>query len=478
MKRICSLSYAALAPVACLLAISAVGQAQIGVDIRIGLPPPPVVVVGDYDSGFRHALYDADWRLRLAQEAQYNARNDLDAARAHEADMAIDADEQQGVVDDLVRRIQAAGVDEALRVQISQASVVLAEVQAKADELDRRAALAKADLDAVRAAGQADFDAASRFHHAQADSAAVHADVDDAAGRLAALKARAVRVDVEPLRIKLGVAQDQLAHFRGDLAAAHDAVYVCQQRLDQTTAEVCLALHDRDEALFMLHRDWFVLHRAEIVAGRIDCGEVGFVLDVEWGRHWHGDIEELHAHFVHPVDYWIVRPVEVFDRVVVVDRLPEIVKVRDVERVKEVERVKVVERFETTVKVEDRRRVAEVVKVERDRFAAEKAERDTAAKENRPAKSVYVSKPADVQVSNLRHTEAAKTNTPTDTRHGHTDPASGTETPADTRHGHTDPAPVTTPPTDTRHGHTDPSAPDTSATSRPSRRDSGASTPH
>ena len=47
------------------------------------------------------------------------------------------------------------------------------------------------------------------------------------------------------------------------------------------------------------------------------------------------DPEVLHAYFVHPVDYWVERPVEIHTRVIEVDHVTELVRIRDVERVHE-----------------------------------------------------------------------------------------------------------------------------------------------
>ena len=92
-------------------------------------------------------------------------------------------------------------------------------------------------------------------------------------------------------------------------------MFAARQRLDTAIQAVALALHDRDESLWLLHRD-------EIVAGRCDFASCGFHVDLSvWGGRMPADIELVHAHFVHPVGYWVERPVEIQARVVEVERV-------------------------------------------------------------------------------------------------------------------------------------------------------------
>jgi hypothetical protein len=359
MKRVTMIRMAAVAAVAVsgLFATSSASADGVSVGIRIGEPAPAPVVVREttvysYDTyvvGPRRYLYDADWRLRLAQADEIRAERDLDAARRHEGEVAVALDDQEALVADLHRRVDgaAANADE-LRVRLGA--------------LEKRVASAREDLDAARVLrdGPGIADAEKRLHDNEAAAAATAENLRRAQDGAAS-------------RDRLRAAEADLDHIRADLDAAHDAVYAAQDRLTLSHEAMCVALHDRDEALWGIYRD-------DLVAQRIRPEDCGFSLDLNFfGGHYPRDPEVLHTYFVRDVGYWRARPVEVYNRVVVVDRVTEITRIREVERVHEVKRIKEVETVESSVPAEQRRAYAERVKVEHDRFEAEKVERTNAA---------------------------------------------------------------------------------------------------
>src|SRR5689334_20076489 len=114
------------------------------------------------------------------------------------------------------------------------------------------------------------------------------------------------------VRAQLAVAQTDLPAQRAELVAARDQVYAAQQHLDHATMAVAVALHDRDEALWMLHRE-------EIMTGRCEFTTCGFVVErSRWGPR--ADVEVVHTYYVHPAAYWVEHPVEVNTRVIEVER--------------------------------------------------------------------------------------------------------------------------------------------------------------
>src|SRR5258708_1286371 len=72
-----------------------------GVEFPFGDAPPPgeVVVVREpvvyetYVVGYRRDLYDADLRVRLARADEWQAQEELTAARRHEGEIAVRLDE-------------------------------------------------------------------------------------------------------------------------------------------------------------------------------------------------------------------------------------------------------------------------------------------------------------------------------------------------------------------------------------------------
>ena len=177
-------------------------------------------------------LYDADWRLRLAQTDEIRAERDLDAARRHEGEVAVALDDQEALVADLHRRVDgaAANADE-LRVRLAA--------------LEKRVASAREDLDAARVLrdGPGIADAEKRLRDNEAAAAATADDLrraqDGAASR-------------ERLRRRRGGPATTSART---WTSAHDAVYAAQDRLTLSHEAMCVALHDRDEALWGIYRD-------------------------------------------------------------------------------------------------------------------------------------------------------------------------------------------------------------------------------
>lgn len=361
MKRVTVIRMAAVAAVAVsgLFAAKPALAGDVAVGIRIGEPAPvpaPVVVrettVYSYDTyvvGPRRFLYDADWRLRLAQTDEIRAERDLDAARRHEGEVAVALDDQEALVADLHRRVDgaAANVDE-LRVRLAA--------------LEKRVASAHEDLDAAKVLrdGPGIADAERRLRDNEAAAAGTADELRRAQDGAAS-------------RERLRAAEADLDRIRTDLDVAHDAVFAAQDRLNLAHEAVCVALHDRDDALWGIYRD-------DLIAQRIRPEECGFfAVDLNFfGGRYPRDPEVLHRYFVRDVGYWRARPVEIHDRVVVVDRVTEITRIREVERVHEVKRIKEVETVESSVTVEQRRAYAERVKVEHDRFEVEKVERTKA----------------------------------------------------------------------------------------------------
>ena len=94
-----------------LLAVPAIaGDLRIGINIAV--PQPPVVVVREepvvyerFVVGYRRNLYDADLALRLARAEEFTAYDELQAARRHEADVAVSLDGVEALIADLRHRI-------------------------------------------------------------------------------------------------------------------------------------------------------------------------------------------------------------------------------------------------------------------------------------------------------------------------------------------------------------------------------------
>jgi hypothetical protein len=362
----------------------------IGIGINIGIPVPrhDAVVVPDYDSycvGYRHNLYDADWRLRNAQIEQWNAQEALGNSRAHEGEIAVTVEDQEAFVASFEKRV--AESDAALagaRAAAGRAADDAADARARLHAFEKRIAGAKDDMDAARTLHDAAGieDARHRIETNEAAAAAAAADLRAAEGRVADLQAaEAAAAALNDSRIRLADANAHLPALRIEMNTAHDEVFAAQQRLDAAIQGVALALHDRDEALWMLHRD-------EILTGRASFAACGFAIDLGvWGGHMPRDPEVVHAYFVHPVGYWVERPVEIQTRVVEVDRVVvDVGRIRVIQEKHEGPRFREVVKFETAVPVERRREFAQRVTVERTRLVAEREERTHAAAEHRPVR--------------------------------------------------------------------------------------------
>ncbi len=403
---------------------SAFAGVNVGVDIQIGghAPPPPVVVVerpvviveqrpaivvvqDPYLVGFRTNLYDADARLRIAQAEQYRSSIDLDAARRHEGEIAVALEEQEHITSDLRHEVGTADLSlEAAHAACAKAADEAAGLRTRLEAFEKRIGSAKSDLDSATTLRDRPGieDAAARLRTSQESAAATAADLHIAEERFASAHAAEQHAAAaEASRASLHEAEAQVAHLRADFEAAHESVFAAQSRLTASNEAVCLALHDRDESLWLLHRD-------EIVAGRCDFGTCGFHIDLAvWGGHMPRDPEVIHAYFVHDVTYWRARPVEIQTRVIEVDRVTEVTRIREVARVREPDRIKVAVDFEVNVKIEDRRKVAEHVVVERERFVVEQTERKQAASEGRKPKVTYVDK-TNVNTENVKNMTTVK----------------------------------------------------------------------
>src|SRR5437762_640626 len=59
----------------------------------------------------------------------------------------------------------------------------------------------------------------------------------------------------ERARVRLREAEARAGKLQDDLDAAHEEVFTCRRRLTDASEEVCIALHERDEGLWLCHRD-------------------------------------------------------------------------------------------------------------------------------------------------------------------------------------------------------------------------------
>jgi hypothetical protein len=384
-----------------------------GINIRIGEPPPrrevivreEPVVYETYVVGYRRNLYDADLRLRVARAEEWNASEDLEAARGREGEIAVRLDDAEAACAELRQRVggRAALVAE-LHEKVTGTSVSCEDLRRRLDAYGHRIAAAREDLTASKllndSAGVAD--ATDRIRINEARAAAAANDLRDAEGRLGRFREEEAALSgIAADRERLRDLEASLGDVRHDFEVSHDGVYNCQQRLTTAHEEVCAALHDRDEALWLLHRD-------EILAGRFEPERCGFHIDLSvWGGRMPRDPEVIHRYCVRDAGYYRENPVIIEERVVIAERAPEIVHIHKIQRVREVEKIQVVERVETRVKPEDRHRVAEHVVVERQRFQAEATERKTAAAEHRPPKPVFVERPRDAKLKEqVKHANA------------------------------------------------------------------------
>ena len=368
------------------------GHASAGrfsIDINIGLPPAPPphhsdVVVLDFDQyyvGYHRYLYDADWRLRNAQIEQWHAQDALDDARHHEGEIAVVVEDKEAFVAQFgTRAADSDAAFTAAHAAVARAEADADDARAQLHAYEKRAQGAKDDLEAGRTLHDAAAieDAQRRIAMNEDAAAKAAADVRAAEARVAGFRAaEAAAGQQNEHRAQLIEVQAQLPRLHDDLAVAHDAVFAAQQRLDAAIGAVALALHDRDEALWLLHRD-------EILSGRAEFASCGFRIDLGvWGGRMPRDPEVVHAYFVHPVGYWVERPVEIQTRLVECDRIVEISRARQIQERHEGAHFREVVEVENHYPVERRREFAERVTVEREHLAAERTERATAAAEHR-----------------------------------------------------------------------------------------------
>jgi hypothetical protein len=380
----------------------------ISIGVNIGIPvPPPVVVVQEqpvtydvYVMGYRRQLYDADLALRLARADEFAAYDELQAARRHEADVAAQFDDNQVVIADLHRRVGSEDIA-AIHADVLATSDRIADLHKQLDALDHRIAGAKEDFDAAKILNDSRGmdQAGARIRENEDRSKTTAADLRGAEDHLAAARdAEAAASASAADRDRLHVAEDRAVALQHDLDVAHDAVFNTERRWEDARERVFVCMHDRDEALWLLHRD-------DIYAGRIDLATCGFSIDLAvWGGHLPRDPEVVHLYLVHDVGYWRANPVIIENRCVEVTRITEITKIRQITKMREVEKVRTVERVEA-VKIEDRRHYAEVVVDEHKRFEAETTERKAAVAEHRaPWVTPFIER------ANQAHAEAAVAN--------------------------------------------------------------------
>ena len=377
-----------LATLALIAAPTMAGGISLGIRVDVPVvvaPPPPAVVVHEepvvYDTyvvGYRRQLYDADLALRLARADEFAAYDELQAARRHEADIGGQFDENQAVIVDLRRRVGGGDIA-TIHADVLATQDHIADLHKQLDALDHRVASAKEDYDAAKILNDNHgMDQASgRIHENEDRSRAASGDLHDAENHLAAARdAEAAASGSAADRDRLHIAEDRAGGLQHDLDIAHEAAFNTEKRWEDARERVFVCMHDRDEALWLLHRD-------DIYAGRIDLATCGFSIDLAvWGGHLPRDPEVVHAYFVHDVGYWRANPVIIETRCDEVIRINEIVKIRDVARVHDVDRLRVVGHFEA-IKIEDRRHYAEAVVDEHKRFEAEAVERKTAIAEHR-----------------------------------------------------------------------------------------------
>lgn len=383
MKRVCVAAVAALGMYTAMPGTASAKPFEI--DINLGGHHHDEVVVLEYNRycvGFRRDLYDADWRLRNAQIEQWHANDALDDAHQRETDIAVAVETNEAVVAEFASRVaDSDALLLAARASVGRAADDAAAARARLHAYEKRVEGARCDLEAGQILHEAPAiaDAEARIRANEALAAAAAGDARAAENRLAELQAaEAAAAGLNDVRARLADAQARLPRLQEDLVAAHEVVYAAQQRLDAAIAVVAQALHDRDEALWLLHRD-------EILTGRATFASCGFTIDLSvWGGHMPRDPEVVHAYFVHPVAYWVERPVEIHTRVVEVDRIVEVTRVRQIQVKHEGPRFQEVARVEAAVPVEKRRAYAEHVTIEREHLVAERTERAAAVAEHRP----------------------------------------------------------------------------------------------
>jgi hypothetical protein len=377
------------------------GDLNIGIGINLGddshhhhhddAPPPPpapfrIEVVDEYDRycvGDRRALYDADWRLRVAECEQFRAQQALDAARRREGDAVVAIDEQQAIVAQASVRLHDS--DDGLiaaRVAFGRSAQDAADLRARIVELQARVEACHNDFRDARHRkdGNGMVDADNRAEAAEAGIAAAAVELQAIDGRAARLHecelAAAAHNDD---RIRLTTAEARLPDLRVEFAAAHEDVFVAEQRVNASLEPVAIAMHDRDEALWRLHR-------AEICDGHAEFAVCGFHVDYSHYDHRHYDEVALHDSIVRPASYWVDHPAEIQVRVVEVDQVTEVTHVRTIEHNHEVTHIREVETVETSVPVDSRRAYFDRAADERRRLDAERTERAAAEREHRAAR--------------------------------------------------------------------------------------------
>lgn len=313
------------------------------------------VAYSTYCVGYRANLYESDWRLRRAQVEQWRAQEELAAAIRHEGDLAITLEDQQSVIAEYAKLL-------------ADSDAAISDAQARLSASQERIASAGAARDAAMArqdsAGASD--AEQRLNAEQARASAAEQDLG---------AARAV-APANEVRFRCLDAQRLLPNTRQMLGTASDNIYALRLRLERAMMEVAEALHDRDEALWLLHRE-------EILAGHGEFAAIGFRVDRSaWGGHLPDDREIVHHLLVHPASYWAERPGEAQARVAEGDSVAEIRTIVEIESEHEAQ-FSEIEHAWQRVPPEQRQAFAERVAVERERLAADKSERAAAVAEHR-----------------------------------------------------------------------------------------------
>src|SRR6185312_8388860 len=83
------------------------------------------------------ALYDADWRLRVAQQEQWRAQEDLLASRRHAGEVALVVEDQEALMAKYGK-------------QTAESDASVATARARLDAFEKRVASAKSDRDAAK----------------------------------------------------------------------------------------------------------------------------------------------------------------------------------------------------------------------------------------------------------------------------------------------------------------------------------------
>src|ERR1700733_2419884 len=138
MKQVTAFKTAAAAAAVVTAMIAGTAHAgDVRVNISLGAPAPAPVVVeyNTYCVGYRANLYDADWRLRVAQQEQWHAQEALGAVRRHEGEVALIVEDQENLVAKFGK-------------QTAESDAVVATARARSDAFEKRLASARSDRDA------------------------------------------------------------------------------------------------------------------------------------------------------------------------------------------------------------------------------------------------------------------------------------------------------------------------------------------